>query len=233
MTNEHAQALAGLDTLLAILETRNRHFLGHSVRVAEVAGAAARVLDLPEPDIGQVRLAGRLHDLGMLAVPSSVLNKPDPLTPAETALVRLHPAIGAQIAEPVVAPAVAAMIRGHHERWDGSGYPDGLAGEAIPIGARILAAAEILDALTSARAYRPGMSEAEALERLTALADAALDRRVVEAIAQSLGQHDRLAFLAEEHPAELEIDLGLAGEAESPQAARPRFRWSHLDPEAL
>lgn len=233
MPTEHAQALAGLDTLLAILEKQNRHFLGHSVRVAEVAGATARVLGLPEPDIGQVRLAGRLHDLGMLAVPASVLNKPDPLTPAETTLVRLHPQIGAQIAVPLVAPAVAAMIRGHHERWDGSGYPDGLVGEAIPLGARILAVAEVLDALTSARAYRPGMSEAEALDRLSGLADAALDRQVVEATARSLEQGDRLAFLSEEHPAELEVDLGLEGDQPPSQPARSRFRWSHLDPEAL
>jgi HD-GYP domain-containing protein (c-di-GMP phosphodiesterase class II) len=136
--------------------------------------------------------AGLLHDIGKIGVPEAILAKPGPLTLDEWTVMRAHPVVGAQIVEPFefFAPAIAA-IRHHHERWDGSGYPDGLAGEAIPIEARVVAVADVFDALTSTRSYRAALPRDVALATLLAAAGRTLDERVVAAMAGALAVDER------------------------------------------
>ena len=132
----------------------------HVERVQYYAAALARRLELPELDRQAVEIAALLHDIGKLAVPEHILSKPGPLTPDERKKMQMHAQIGAEIVGAVPFPCpVAPLIRSHHERWDGTGYPSGLRGEQIPIGARILSVVDCFDALTSERPYRPALSQ--------------------------------------------------------------------------
>ena len=131
----------------------------HVERVQYYAAALARRLDLPDLDRQAVEIAALLHDIGKLAVPEHILSKPGPLTPDERKKMQMHAQIGAEIVSAVPFPCpVAPLVRSHHERWDGTGYPSGLRGEQIPIGARILSVVDCFDALTSERPYRPAVS---------------------------------------------------------------------------
>ena len=131
----------------------------HVERVQYYAAALARQLELPDLDRQAVEIAALLHDIGKLAVPEHILSKPGPLTPDERKKMQMHAQIGAEIVSAVPFPCpVAPLIRSHHERWDGMGYPSGLRGEQIPLGARILSVVDCFDALTSARPYRPALS---------------------------------------------------------------------------
>lgn len=151
--------LDGMITLVNALEARDQYTCGHSTRVASIAGIVARsVLDSPA-DIAEIELAARLHDIGKVAVPDRVLDKPAGLTADETALMDTHPLVGASILQPIEPlHHVATIIRAHHEQWNGHGYPDGLQGEQIPVGSRILALADTFDAMTSRRPYRGPVS---------------------------------------------------------------------------
>ena len=131
----------------------------HVERVQYYAAALARQLDLPDLDRQAVEIAALLHDIGKLAVPEHILSKPGPLTLDERKKMQMHAQIGAEIVSAVPFPCpVAPLIRSHHERWDGTGYPSGLRGEQIPLGARILSVADCFDAVTSERPYRPALS---------------------------------------------------------------------------
>jgi HD-GYP domain-containing protein (c-di-GMP phosphodiesterase class II) len=215
-------AVATLELTLGLLESQTPYFIGHAARVADLAAGIGTKLGLSDAELDDLRVAGRLHDLGMVAVPSGILTATAALTPAEAALVRLHPTIGAQIVASIVSPAIQAAIRGHHERWDGTGYPDGLAGPAIPLAARIIGAAEVFDAMVSHRPYRPGLPESAALERVQHLAGTVLDPVVIEAMVAALRNPQRLAFLPDDYPSGVEMDPGLWHRAAhpSPDAAR-------------
>jgi diguanylate cyclase (GGDEF)-like protein/putative nucleotidyltransferase with HDIG domain len=140
----------------------------------------AHRLDLPELDRQAVEIAALLHDIGKLAVPEHILSKPGPLTPDERKKMQLHAQIGAEIVSAVpFAGPVAPLIRSHHERWDGAGYPSGLRGEQIPLGARILSVVDCFDALTSCRPYRPALSTEQAVQMLRDEAGKAFDPAVV------------------------------------------------------
>jgi putative two-component system response regulator len=156
----------------------------HSQRVGAIARAIGMELGLPDADLEVVHWAGLLHDLGKLAVPEQILSKRGPLTPEEWAKVQRHPSVGSDLLR-TISPGldpVAAAVRAHHERWDGSGYPDGLAGTEIPLGGRIVAVADVYDALTHPRAYRPNAyTRAAAIEHLTTNAGRHFDPDVVEA----------------------------------------------------
>jgi putative nucleotidyltransferase with HDIG domain len=146
------------------IESKDRYTLGHCERVADYACALARGVNLDEGSLFWFRIGALLHDVGKISVPIEVLNKPGKLTPDERALMERHPEAGVALLEDVEFPwDVLPMVRSHHERWDGRGYPDRLTGEAIPLHARILALADVFDALTTHRPYRPPFSPEEAL----------------------------------------------------------------------
>lgn len=176
------QSLLGLANAL---EAKDSCTGGHSERVGATARRLALALGLTSEEAEGVGQAGLLHDIGKIGVPEAVLKKPGPLDADEWAVMRRHPVAGAQIVAPFEFFARGALvIRHHHERWDGSGYPDGLEREAIPIGARIVAVADVFDALTSARPYRPALPRATALAALVEQAGHGLDPDVVAAFVE-------------------------------------------------
>lgn len=157
----------GMITLVNALEARDRYTCGHSTRVARVAGIVARKILPHAADAAEIELAARLHDIGKVAVPDRLLDKPSGLTPDEVLLMDTHPLVGESILRPIVELRnVASIIRSHHERWNGEGYPDGLSGEQIPIGSRILALADTFDAMTSQRPYRDPLRISDAREEI-------------------------------------------------------------------
>ena len=172
--------LNSLQALAIALEARDRYTRGHSDRVAATARGLALASGLTSPAAETVAQAGRLHDLGKIGVPERVLGKCGPLTDEEWAVMRLHPLTGAQILAPLEFFGEGTLIvRHHHERVDGSGYPDGLRGGDIPLGSRIVAVADVYDALTSDRPYRGRLPHALALERLHCEAGRTLDGELV------------------------------------------------------
>ena len=174
--------LAMLTVLANAIEARNAYASGHTRRVGAFAQAAARRLGLGEPDLQAVALGSVLHDIGEIGVPDGVLTKPGPLTPEEEQQVMRHPSIGARLLRSVPAlQHLVPFVLHHHERYDGTGYPDGLRGVDIPLAARILAVADTFAACTSSRPYRLRMSTAQALEVLKSAAGSQLDPRVVSA----------------------------------------------------
>ena len=157
----------GMITLVNALEARDPYTRGHSTRVARVAGTVARRIVEDATDTAEIELAARLHDIGKVAVPDRLLDKPSCLTPEEVVLMDTHPVVGEDILRPIAELRnVASIIRSHHERWDGSGYPDGLSGERIPVGSRILALADTFDAMTSQRPYRDSLTVADARDEI-------------------------------------------------------------------
>lgn len=157
----------GMITLVDALEARDRYTSGHSTRVAFMAGKVARRVLGHAADVAEIELAARLHDIGKVAVPDRLLDKPSSLTREEVTLMDTHPLVGENILRPILQlRSVAVIIRNHHERWDGAGYPDGLSGERIPVGSRIMALADTFDAMTSQRPYRSSLSAAEAREEI-------------------------------------------------------------------
>ena len=191
-------SVATLEALVNALEAKDPYMRGHSARVADLAATIAHQLGLPEEQVEHVRVAGRLHDIGKIGTRESVLNKEGALTPEEFEHVKQHVLIGSQILAPLshlgdIIPAV----RGHHERWDGTGYPDGLRGEAIPMAARILAAAEVYDALSTSRAYQEKMTADHAVQRMADLSGTVLDPSVYDALATIVGRRGTLVFLDE------------------------------------
>lgn len=146
------------------IESKDAYTLGHCERVADYACALARAVNVEDHSLFWFRIGALLHDVGKIAVPLEVLNKPGKLTPEERALMERHPEAGVELLKDVEFPwDVLPMVRSHHERWDGRGYPDRLTGEAIPFHARMLALADVFDALTTHRPYRPPFSPEEAL----------------------------------------------------------------------
>ena len=162
------------------LQARLPDSVGHARRVARYAVATARRMKLPAEQVAKIRHAAVLHDIGKLRVAPTIIEKPGPLSDEEYATVQGHAAAGAEmLAE--LDPELAAIVRHHHERFDGHGYPDGMAGEEIPVGSRVVAVADTFDALTSWRPYRSARRRRQALALLVAEAGSQLDPRVVEA----------------------------------------------------
>jgi HD-GYP domain-containing protein (c-di-GMP phosphodiesterase class II) len=174
-----SQSLIGLANAL---EAKDPYTRGHSERVGALGRRIALALGLPADEAATVSQAGLLHDIGKIGVPEAVLLKRGSLDGEEWALMRRHPLIGAQIVAPFEFFAAGALlIRHHHERLDGSGYPDGLAGTAIPLGSRIVAVADVWDALTSDRPYRGALPVSKAKAYLLEQAGQTLDPAVVAA----------------------------------------------------
>ena len=155
------------ETLINAMEAKDLYLRGHSQRVAELAGQLAEEMGLDGAMCEDLRVAGRLHDVGKIGIREDILNKPDRLTPEEYDHVKRHVQIGLDILAPLFHIALPLKyIEHHHEHWNGAGYPLGLVGEAIPLGARILCAADTFDALTSKRAYRAPLEPMDALHHL-------------------------------------------------------------------
>ncbi len=166
------------------IDAKDAHTRSHSEEVALVALILARAMGLSSADADRVHVAGHLHDIGKIGVPDAVLLKAGSLTPEEWEHMRAHPVIGARIVSPVADLAdegVAAMILHHHERWDGRGYPHGLRGDAIPLGARIIALADSLSAMLQHRPYRPAMLFEQAEAELLRCSGNQFDPAVVRA----------------------------------------------------
>jgi len=162
---EHAETM--LLTLGRTVEAKDPYTQGHCERLAAYSVALGQELGLPPDDLTALDRGGALHDLGKIGIPDAILLKPAGLTKAEWTIMREHPIIGERICLPLRSlKRVLPIIRHHHERWDGGGYPDGLAGEAIPLTARILQVVDIFDALTTERPYKPALSQATALAAL-------------------------------------------------------------------
>ena len=177
-----AQA-AGAEALVSAIDARARYTGAHPREVAALAGAVADELGLSDPERHQVTQIALLHDIGKLALPDAILTKPAPLTPQELLVMRSHPEEGARIVEAIAELAhLAPAIRAEHERWDGTGYPDGLAGEAIPIASRVVFVCDAWHAMTSERPYRPRMPDDRATAELAAGAGSQFCRRSVQAL---------------------------------------------------
>jgi response regulator RpfG family c-di-GMP phosphodiesterase len=171
------------ETLINAMEAKDLYLRGHSQRVAELAGQLAEELGLDQTMSEDLRVAGRLHDVGKIGIREAILNKPDRLTPEEFEHVKQHVQIGLGILAPLFhIKKPLQYVEHHHERWDGAGYPLGLAGEAIPMGARILCAADTFDALTSKRAYREPLEPLAALDHLRIDAGKQFDPCVYDAL---------------------------------------------------
>jgi putative two-component system response regulator len=156
--------------------------MGHSERVTGLAVALARGMGLPEDSILNLQRGGLVHDLGKIGLSAEILDGPNPLTPEQWEIVRAHPEAGVRILEPIPAmESVIPIVFHHHESWDGSGYPMGLSGEAIPLEARVLAVADRFDAMTSERPYRKGVALPDAKRWIRDQAGKTLDPNVTEA----------------------------------------------------
>jgi putative two-component system response regulator len=171
----------GLARLARVLEARDAYTHGHSRRVARHALRIAQALHVPAADAARIWTAATLHDIGKISTPREVLNKRGPLTDAEFEVVKRHPVDGAVMLAGIGDPDIVAIVRSHHERLDGAGYPDGLTGAEIPLGARLIAVADTFDALTSTRSYRSAATHKRALDILRQEAGAQLDGPAVAA----------------------------------------------------
>lgn len=189
-------SVATLEALVNALEAKDPFIRGHSTRVADLGALIAAELGLGDEEVEHVRMAGRLHDIGKIGVREEILNKEGPLTTEEYEQVKQHVVVGSQILAPLSHLGdIIAYVRSHHERWDGQGYPDRLRGDEIPLGARTLAAAEIYDALTTARPYQEKMPPEVAVERMRDLAGSVIDPEVYRALEAAVRRRQALVFL--------------------------------------
>ncbi len=210
--------LATIEALALAIDAKDQTSQTHIRRVQLYAAALAEALGMSEKEIQGVKTAALLHDVGKLAVPEHILSKPGPLTPEEFQKIRAHPKVGAEIISAVPFPyPVAPLILCHHERWDGKGYPAGLKGEEIPLGARILAVVDYFDALMTERPYHKAMSQEAAVALLQQEAGKGLDKRVVDKFIELLPQLDAEARrIEEQHVRRLAVEAAPAREGQQP-----------------
>jgi len=177
------EARKTFERISTLLDERDHYTAVHSDEVAGLAVKIAQEMKLSQGEIEKVDVAGRVHDIGKIAVPDAILLKPGPLSEEEWMVMKRHPVVSAELIQglEIYSPVVDA-VRHEHERWDGSGYPDGLKGEEIPLIARVIAAADIFNALTTKRPYREAFSHEEAIETIRQLRGTDLDPDVAEAL---------------------------------------------------
>ncbi len=228
----HVEQIASLnmrtiEALALAIEAKDHTTHTHLQRVRTYAIEVAKELSLASEQIEALRAAALLHDIGKLAVPEQIINKPGKLTPEEFEKMKVHPIVGAEILERVAFPyPVAPIVRSHHERWDGSGYPEGLAGEAIPIGARILAAVDCLDALASHRQYRQALPLSEAMAKVKEKSGTWFDPQVVEILENRYIELERMAQMTEDTVA----TLGLSKTLRVERGIAPAAGFERSDP---
>jgi putative nucleotidyltransferase with HDIG domain len=196
---KHAQETSALhlrtiESLALAIEAKDHTTHDHLQRVQVYAMEIAKELKLSESELQAVRAASLLHDIGKIAVPEHIICKPGKLTPEEFEQMKVHPVVGAEILTRAQFPyPVAPIVRSHHEKWDGSGYPDGLEGTEIPIGARILSAVDYLDALASDRQYRRALPLDKAMEMVAEQAGKAFDPEVVRILGKRYIELEQIA----------------------------------------
>ena len=184
-----------VDALAAAVDAKDSYTCGHSERVAEISLAIAKEMKLSHEEQYLIHIGAHLHDVGKIGIPDAVISKPGRLTNEEFTLVKEHPIIGYHIVSKVkILQTVSLIVRHHHERIDGGGYPDGLAGETIPLGARIVAVADAFDAMTTTRTYKASMSIPEALQELINCSGTQFDRDVVEVFVKIMKKGNLLLF---------------------------------------
>jgi diguanylate cyclase (GGDEF)-like protein/putative nucleotidyltransferase with HDIG domain len=240
---EHAEAMSSLhmrtiEALAMAIEAKDNTTHDHLQRVQVYAIEIGKELGLSREELEALRTASVLHDIGKLAVPEHIISKPGKLTPEEFEKMKIHPVVGAELIERVQFPyPVAPIVRSHHERWDGSGYPDGLKSDLIPIGARILAAVDCLDAMATDRQYRKALPLDEALARVVSESGTSFDPRVIEVLERRYQDLERLAQKKKRSSvtrAKLNLDMkverGLAPAAGFEQTAAPRKAPLHGKP---
>src|ERR1700722_12175385 len=229
---KHAEQMSSLhlrtiEALALAIEAKDQTTGEHLQRVRIYAMELARQLRLNEDETEALRAASVLHDIGKLAVPEHIISKPGKLTPEEFEKMKIHPIVGAEILEQVDFPyPVVPIVRAHHEKWDGSGYPSGLVGEAIPVGARILAAVDCLDALASDRQYRKALPLDEAMAKVASEGGRAFDPQVVAILHR---RYVELEKMANEQPlqappklsTDIKVERGLAPDAGFAESAEP------------
>jgi putative nucleotidyltransferase with HDIG domain len=219
--------LRTIETLALAIEAKDQTTGDHLQRVRIYAMEVGRELGLNEDETEALQAASVLHDIGKLAVPEHIISKPGKLTPEEFEKMKIHPIVGAEILEQVDFPyPVAPIVRAHHEKWDGSGYPNGLKGEDIPIGARILSAVDCLDALASDRQYRRALPLHEAMAKVASEAGTSFDPRVVGILQR---RYVELEKMAKEEPfqapaklsTDIKVERGLAPAAGFAESEKP------------
>jgi putative nucleotidyltransferase with HDIG domain len=199
--------VATLESLVCVVEARDSWFAGHGLRVAQLAASLAAELGRTDEEVETVRRAGLLHDIGMICVPEDVMTKQGTLSPEEFEQIKRHVVVGSQILAPLpqLGP-VGAFVRSHHERWDGQGYPDAISGESIPWGARLIGAAEVYDAFTTARPYRDQLIPEMAVEKMRGLIGTVLAPEVHRALSAVVDRGRALVFVDEERSREPGLD---------------------------
>jgi HD-GYP domain-containing protein (c-di-GMP phosphodiesterase class II) len=167
--------------LVKAIEEKDSYTKGHSQRVADDVVEIARLLGVPEEEVEHLYMGSILHDVGKIGIPEGIVKSPKPLAKSEYKAIQTHPAKGEEIVRPITYMREHMyLIRNHHERWDGKGYPDGLAGDDIPLGAQIVAVADTYDAMTSDRPYRKGMPKRQALKEIQKNAGTQFSQRVAD-----------------------------------------------------
>jgi hypothetical protein len=186
----HAAAMSGtVEAFAGLVEARDAYTSEHTDGVQSLSLQIAQRLGMSEDEIWTVGLVAKLHDIGKVAIPDAVLRKPGKLTEEEWVLMKQHPIIGADVVSRIpTLQAAAPGIRGHHERWDGNGYPDGLAGDRIPLAARIITVADSYNAMTTTRPYRTARSHAEAMQELRAGCGSQFDPQIIAAVERLFDQ---------------------------------------------
>jgi putative nucleotidyltransferase with HDIG domain len=178
----HALGVGTLEALARTIDAKSPWTVGHSTRVADVAVAIGRAMRLDAPSLERIRRGALLHDIGKIGMSTDILDSPAPLTAEQKVVVREHPALGARILAPLPHCAdILPIVLQHHERFDGHGYPDGLAGTAIALDARVVAVADAYDAMTSDRPYRRGLAPRDAAVCISEAAGTQFDPDVVAA----------------------------------------------------
>jgi len=223
--------LSTVETLAAAIDAKDQVRSHHIRRLQNYALSLARVVGVEdEPDLKAIEAAVLLHDMGKLSVPACILNKPGKLTPAEFERVKQHVTVAAQILSQIDFPyPVVPVVRHHHENWDGTGYPDGLKGEAIPMGARVMAVVDCYDALTSDRPYRPALASMEALRIIRGRRGSVYDPRVVDAFVGVISQFEAAERVGGA-PSGAPAPSPAAVAGEEGQALGPALSATRMDP---